>query len=70
MKKMPKYRLPQYSGKTPPRTMNCSSAKENETAMLFITSTHIYSKTSLDRINWLAHFIAIGRLKMMSLGGS
>lgn len=70
MKKMPKYRLSKYSGKTPRNHEQCSSAKENETAKKFTIITCIYSKTSLDQINWLAHFIARGHLKMMSLGGS
>ena len=55
MKKMPKYRLPKYSGKTPRNHEQCSSAKENETAKKFTIITCIYSKTSLDQINWLAH---------------
>ena len=55
MKKMPKYRLPKYSGKTPRNHEQCSSAKENETAKKFTIITCIYSKTSLDQINRLAH---------------
>lgn len=70
MEKMPKYRLPKYSGKTPRNHEQCSSAKENETAKKFTIITCIYSKTSLDQINWLAYFIARGHLKVMSLGGS
>ena len=54
MKKMPKYRLPKYSGETPRNHEQCSSAKENETAKKFTIITCIYSKTSLDQINWLA----------------
>ena len=61
MKKMPKYRLPKYSGKTPRNHEQCSSAKENETAKKFTIITCIYSKTSLDQINRLAHFIARGQ---------
>ena len=70
MKKMLKYRLRKYSCKTPRNHEQCSSAKENETAKKFTIITCIYSKTSLDQINWLAHFIARGHLKVMSLGGS